>query len=74
MVCEYEERLPVEQYDYARKTFGETKERREECLKEIIQWLDENMHINADRDPVSLLHFIRGAKFRMDKAKKRIEK
>lgn len=73
MVGEYEEKLPVELYDYARKTFGETKEHREKCLKELNNWLDENLHINADREPVNLLHFLRGSKFRMDKAKKRIE-
>lgn len=73
MIIEYEERLPVDLYDHAREALGETKERREQCLTEINKWLDENLHINADRDPVSLLHFLRGSKFRMDKAKRKIE-
>lgn len=69
----YEEKLPVEMYDHARKTLGETAEHREQCLNEITKWLDENLHINADRDVISLLHFLRGSKFRIDKAKKKIE-
>lgn len=73
MAVEYEEKLPVEHYDYAEKNLGESKELRERCLLEIVNWLNENLHINADRDPVSLLHFLRGSKFRIEKAKKRIE-
>lgn len=69
----YEEKLPAHNYEYARKSLGETIDTREKCLKEIQKWLDENPHINANRDTVSLLHFLRGSKFRMDKTKSRIQ-
>lgn len=68
----YEETLPAHCYEFARKSLGETKDTRDHCLNEIRKWLDENPHINANRDIVSLLHFLRGSKFRMDKAKNRI--
>lgn len=69
----YEEKLPAHNYEYARKSLGESNETREKCLVEIRKWLDDNPHINANRDTVSLLHFLRGSKFRMDKAKNRIQ-
>lgn len=73
MCAQYDENLPAHNYEYARKTLGETKDARDRCLLEIQNWLDENPKINANRDVVSLLHFLRGAKFRMDKAKQRIQ-
>lgn len=73
MSIQYEEKLPAHNYEYAQKYLGETKDSREQCLMEIQKWLDDNPKINANRDSTSLLHFLRGAKFKMDKAKKRIE-
>lgn len=73
MATIYEEKLSPEHYEYADTVLGETKEIRHKCLAEINEWLDQNPHINAFRDPRNLLHFLRGSKFRMDKAKKRIE-
>lgn len=69
----YEEKLPAELYEQARDNLGETKETREQCLSELNKWLDDNPHIHADRRPISLLHFLRGSKFRIDKAKRKIE-
>lgn len=69
----YEEKLPANVYDFAQRNLGETRGIREKFLTEINKWLDENPHINAFRDPTNLLHFIRGAKFDIDKAKKKIE-
>lgn len=73
MSVTYEEKLSAHNYEFARKSLGETKETREKCLMEIYKWLDENPKINANRDSTSIIHFLRGSKFRMDKAKKRIE-
>lgn len=73
MKVTYEEHLPATNYEFARKSLGETKEIRDRCLCEIYQWLDANPKLNANRDPTALLHFLRGAKFKMDKAKQRIE-
>lgn len=69
----YEEKLPIQNYEFARKSLGETKDTREKCLGELRKWLDENPYINANRDTVSLLHFLRGSKFQMDKTKNRIQ-
>lgn len=69
----YKETLPDHDYEFARKTLGETREIREKCLSDISQWLDENPKINAPRDSTILLHFLRGSKFRIDAAKQRIE-
>lgn len=69
----YEEKLPLEDYDFARRNLGETKEMRGKFLAELNKWLDDNPHINALREPTSLLHFLRGSKFDLDKAKRRIE-
>lgn len=68
----YDETLPAAHYEFAKQKLGETSEMRDRCLGEINSWLDENPHINAQRDAVCLLQFLRGAKFQMDKAKRRI--
>lgn len=68
----YVETLSAVHYETAEQKLGETREIRDSCLAEINIWLDENPHINARRDAVSLLQFLRGAKFQMDKAKQRI--
>lgn len=68
----YDETLSAVHYEVAEQKLGETKEIRDRCLAELNSWLDENPHINAQRDAVSLLQFLRGAKFQMDKAKQRI--
>lgn len=73
MDTQYDEKLPAHHYEYAEKALGETKDARDRCLAEIHKWLDENPKINANRDTTLLLHFLRGAKFRMEKAKERIE-
>lgn len=70
----YECDLPAECYRYAEEALGETKEVREQSLSEIYKWLDQNPNINADRRAKSILHFLRGAKFRIEKAKNKIVK
>lgn len=72
-MCAYKETLPNEMYDYAREHLGETEESRQDSLLELNEWLDANPQIYANRDPVVLIHFLRGSKFRMEKAKRRLE-
>lgn len=69
----YEETLPAEDYEFAQKVLGETCEQRNNMLLEIGQWLEKNPHINAPRNAVTLLRFIRATRYRMDMCKKRIE-
>lgn len=70
----YETQLSTECLAFAESELGETKETRERCMAEIDDWLDANPHINAHRDAQSVLHFLRGAKFRIEKAKKKMVK
>lgn len=65
----YECHLPAECYQQAEQILGETPEVREQTIRDIHKWLDQNPHINAHRDTKTILHFLRGAKFRLDKAK-----
>lgn len=73
MGVHYEESLPAHNYEYAEKFLGETRDGRDRSLLEIHKWLDKNPEINANRDVTSLLHFLRGSKFEMEKTKNRIE-
>lgn len=73
MSVTYKEKLSDKDYEYAQRYLGESKEARVEALAELNEWLDDNTHINAQRDPAHLLHFLRGAKFQLDKAKLRIK-
>lgn len=68
----YERNLPEECYQQAEQILGETPEVREQSIIDIYKWLDQNPHINAHRDTKSILHFLRGAKFRLDKAKSKM--
>lgn len=70
----YELHLPEQCYQQAEQNLGETPEVREQCLKDIQKWLDQNPHINAHRDTKTILHFLRGAKFVPDKAKRKMIK
>lgn len=68
----YECHLPEECYHQAEQMLGETPEVREKNIIAIHKWLDQNPHINAHRDTKTILHFLRGAKFRLDKAKSKM--
>lgn len=69
----YEETLPAEDYEYAKQFLGETAEQRNKMISEILQWLKENPQINAPRNAVAVLRFLRATRFRLDVCKKRIE-
>lgn len=70
----YDTDLSAECLAHAERELGETHQVRQQCMLEIHQWLDANPHINAHRDAQSILHFLRGAKFRVDKAQRKIIK
>lgn len=55
--------------EHAASELGETPEARDSALAEIGAWLAANPHIRARRDARSVLHFLRGSKFRLDRAK-----
>lgn len=70
----YDAQMSKECYQHSEKVLGETEEIRETSLTEIYNWLDNNPKINAHRDAKTILHFLRGTKFNIDKAKKKIKK
>lgn len=69
----YQEVLCPKYYEAANKLLGETREVRNEQVQVIQRWLAENPQINAHNDPRTIIFFLRGAKFDVDKAKKKIK-
>lgn len=57
---------------HAERALGETVAKRVDGIAEIHRWLDENGHINAHRDSQSILYFLRGSKYNIDKAKNKM--
>lgn len=66
--------LPMKCYTDAKLLLGETDELRAHSISTILDWLDANPAINANREITSILYFLRGSKFDLDKAKRKIEK
>lgn len=58
--------------EFAQKELGETDERREQAIVELRQWLCENPRINAKSDDVSILYFLRGCKFDVERTKQKL--
>lgn len=59
--------------EYAKNYLNETETKRNESVKEIQNWLEENPKINGNYDEESILPFLRGCKYDMAKTKKKIE-
>ncbi|XP_026476668.1 retinol-binding protein pinta-like [Ctenocephalides felis] len=59
--------LSAEDYLYAEEYLGETESIRNDSIREIQEWIQDNPHIKARNDPVSILHFLRGCKFDIPK-------
>lgn len=55
--------------EHAASELGESTAARDSALAEIGAWLTANPHIRARREARSVLHFLRGSKFRLDRAK-----
>lgn len=66
--------LTIDDYKFAEEVLGETAEKRETGIQEILQWYDDNPKINGHRDRLTILYFLRGAKFNIEKAKKKIKR
>lgn len=69
----YEETLPIKCYVDAQKLLGETRDLRTDSISRISEWLEENPKINGHNDPTTILFFLRGCKFNLDKTKKKIK-
>lgn len=69
----YQEELLPQCYEDAFKLLGETRKLREELVPVIQQWLRSNPHINAHNEPKTILSFLRGSKFDVEKTKQKIK-
>lgn len=69
---DYVTTLDAATIELAERELGETPETRDRALREMAEWLTANPHLNARRDARSVLHFLRGSKFRIDKAKQKM--
>ena len=61
-------------YNHAEKTLGESDDVREESIREIQDWLEENPTINAHRHVDYILYFLRRSKFNIEDTKRKIER
>lgn len=69
----YQETLKKELYEDAFKLLGETAEVRNEQILIIQKWLADNPNINGQTDPRTIIFFLRGCKFDLEKTKKKIQ-
>lgn len=74
MHIKYEPSLSEDDLKFAETDIGETVEARDKGLKEILSWLNENPHINADKSIKNILCFLRSCKFNTDRTKEKIKK
>ena len=68
-----EESLPKQCNEDAFQLLGERKSLRNQQIQLIQKWLQENPQVNAHPDPRTIIFFLRGCKFDVDKAKKKIK-
>lgn len=67
--------LTVEAQEYARTVLGETDEARKSSIREIQSFIAENSQISDEKfDERTILVFLRGCKFNIEKTKKKISK
>ena len=68
--CEF--RLDERARAYAETFLNETEVNRAESLRQLRDWLHENPNIGAKTDDLSLLAFLRGCKFDLDRTRRKI--
>lgn len=71
--CHYREVLSAKCYEDALKLLGERPKIRNEQVQIIHRWLLENPNVNAHNDPRTIIFFLRGCKFDVEKTKKKIK-
>lgn len=70
----YEESLPAKCYEDALAILGETKSLRHDHIQKIQRWITENPQINAHNHPKTIIFFLRGCKFDLEKTKLKIKR
>lgn len=64
----------VTQFIEESELYSDISDEERECLSSIKQWLAKNPKINARQDDISLLYFIRGCNFNLEKIKEKIQR
>ncbi|GJQ88002.1 hypothetical protein Trydic_g12928 [Trypoxylus dichotomus] len=59
--------------DFAKSALNETEENRFESIQQIKEWITENPNIGAKADDLSILAFLRGCKFNLERTKHKIQ-
>lgn len=72
MTSEYTFTLDQAARDFVEKHLGETDDVRKSAISEIRNWLLDNPYLNAKTDDRSILMFLRGCKFNINKTKQKI--
>lgn len=70
--AEYVFSLNSEARKYCEETLNETEESRTKALHHIEQWSVLNAHYHIKNDKLSLLQFLRGCKFDLDRTKRKL--
>lgn len=74
MKIEYDCILSADCQEYAKNVLKETPENRDLSVEAIISWLRENPQIRVYDDVKYIVFFLRGAKFNIEKAKRKIKR
>ncbi|XP_042228364.1 alpha-tocopherol transfer protein-like isoform X2 [Homarus americanus] len=69
----YVNTLSVEVQKLAREELGEHPTRREEDVEAVRNWLTRQPYLNARTDRTTILRYLRGCKFSLEKTKAKIE-
>lgn len=73
MTIKYKFTLDAAAKEFAEKQLNETEESRANCIEEIRKWLEENQWLNAKNDDLSILTFLRGCKFNIERTKDKLK-
>ncbi|KAK9496439.1 hypothetical protein O3M35_013279 [Rhynocoris fuscipes] len=64
--------LSEKDLEYCHRELNETEEIKKLSIKTLIEWLSDKQELNAKCDDFNLLRFLRGSKYDIEKAKRKI--
>ncbi|KAJ9598893.1 hypothetical protein L9F63_026571 [Diploptera punctata] len=64
--------LPPNAIQHAIECLNEAEEKRDQCIHEILEWLQTQSNLRARNDPVNVVRFLRGCKFDIERTKRKI--
>lgn len=72
MSLTYKFTLDTSAREFAEKNLNETEDTRTDALLKIREWLEKNKTLNAKTDDRSILAFLRGCKFNIERTKQKL--